>query len=154
VLHEVVTTALADRAGEAEALGLTLERELGDATAIGSATLLTQIVSNLIDNAIRHNESDGWVRVVTESESGIVRLVVENGGARVDQARVDELGQPFHRLVDRTASERGAGLGLSIVAAIVGAEGGTLFLKAREAGGLRVTVELAAAEHFVLAGSR
>jgi len=113
-----------------------------------------QIVSNLIDNAIRHNQADGWVRVVTESERGVVRLVVENGGVRVDQTRVDELGQPFHRLVDRTASERGAGLGLSIVSAIVAAEGGTLLLKAREAGGLRVTVELAMAEHLVLAGSR
>lgn len=153
-LAEVVTTALANRTEEIGALGLSVERELSDATAIGSETLVPQIVSNLIDNAIRHNQADGWVRVVTESERGVVRLVVENGGARVDQTRVDELGQPFHRLVDRTASERGAGLGLSIVSAIVAAEGGTLLLKAREAGGLRVTVELAMAEHLVLAGSR
>ncbi|MCU1494614.1 MAG: periplasmic sensor signal transduction histidine kinase [Acidimicrobiaceae bacterium] len=153
-LCDVVTAAIAERADEIGSLGLTVEHESGAAAAMGSATLVPQIVSNLIDNAIRHNEAGGWVRIVTESASGTVRLVVENGGARVDQALVDELGQPFHRLVDRTASERGAGLGLSIVAAIVGAEGGTVVLEAREAGGLRVTVELATAERFVPAGSR
>ena len=153
-LADVVAAAIADRADEIASLGLILESELGEATAIGSATLVPQIVFNLVDNAIRHNEVGGWVRVATESERGIVRLVVENGGARVDQARVDELGQPFHRLIDRTASERGAGLGLSIVAAIADAEGGTVTLLAREAGGLRVMVELAAAVRPVLAHSR
>ena len=37
---------------------------------------------NLVDNAIRHNEPGGWVRVTTETDDKIVRLVVENGGAR------------------------------------------------------------------------
>jgi signal transduction histidine kinase len=59
--------------------------------------------------------------------------------------RVAQLGQPFQRLVaDRTASDRGAGLGLSIVAAITQADGGTLTIHGRDSGGLRVTVELPA----------
>jgi signal transduction histidine kinase len=153
-LAELITATVAARAEEIASLGLTVEPAHDDAMAIGSATLVPQIVSNLIDNAIRHNESSGWLRVATETEGGVVRLIVENGGAQVDQARVDELGQPFHRLVDRTASERGAGLGLSIVAAIVDAEGGTMTLEAREAGGLRVTVELAAAVGSPLALAR
>jgi hypothetical protein len=152
-LPDLVVAAIAERAVEITSLGLTVEPVLDDATAVGSATLVPQIVSNLLDNAIRHNEDGGWMRVATESDAGIVRLVVENGGAQVEQARVDELGQPFHRLVDRTASERGAGLGLSIVAAIVGAEGGTMLIEAREAGGLRVTVELAAAVGSLLTPS-
>jgi signal transduction histidine kinase len=56
---------------------------------------------------------------------------------------VRELGQPFRRLAaDRTSPRKGVGLGLSIVAAIAAAHGGTLQLQARTEGGLRVVVEL------------
>jgi signal transduction histidine kinase len=56
---------------------------------------------------------------------------------------VAELGQPFRRLgADRTGSDRGAGLGLSIVAAIAAAHGGTLDLRARPEGGLLVSIGL------------
>ena len=153
-LPGVVTAALGGRGREIAALGLAVEYELGEATTIGSATLVPQIVVNLVDNAIRHNEPGGWVRVTTETGHGTVRLVVENGGDCLDQTRVDELGQPFHRLIDRTSSDRGAGLGLSIVAAIVEAEDGTVRLAAREAGGLSVTVELPAAKSSVPTGAR
>ncbi|WP_328665722.1 ATP-binding protein [Streptomyces sp. NBC_00322] len=54
-----------------------------------------------------------------------------------------ELAQPFRRLgADRTGTGRGSGLGLSIVAAITEAHHGTLDLRARPDGGLRVTVTL------------
>lgn len=153
-LSDAVSVALEERAEVVASLGLRIERALGPATASGSTTLLPQIVVNLIDNAIRHNESGGLLRVTTATDGDLVRLVVENDGERVEQSRVDELGQPFHRLVDRTASDRGSGLGLSIVRAIVRAGGGTLWLRARDTGGLLVTVELPAANALALAGAR
>lgn len=61
----------------------------------------------------------------------------------LDQRRVADLAQPFRRLgADRTGTGRGSGLGLSIVAAITRAHHGTLDLRARPDGGLRVTVTL------------
>ncbi|WP_436758153.1 sensor histidine kinase [Streptosporangium sp. V21-05] len=72
-----------------------------------------------------------------------VWLVVETDGPVLDPAQVAGLAEPFRRLAaDRTGSETGAGLGLSIVAAVVGAHGGALALHARPEGGLRVTVSL------------
>ena len=54
-----------------------------------------------------------------------MRLVVENGGRRLDPAAVGELAEPFRRLgADRTGSDSGSGLGLSIVAAIAEAHRG------------------------------
>lgn len=97
----------------------------------------------------------GWLRVATETDGATVRMVVENGGPVLDQGRVDQLGQPFQRLAaDRTASDRGVGLGLSFVAAIARAQGGKMTLRARDDGGLRVTVELPAARQLVGAGRR
>jgi signal transduction histidine kinase len=69
--------------------------------------------------------------------------VVENGGPILDQDKVTGLAQPFRRLgAERTGSADGTGLGLSIVEAIASAHGGTLDLRARPEGGLRVLIEL------------
>ncbi len=101
------------------------------------------MVDNLVDNAIVHNQRAGWITVGSRAGPGTARIVIENGGSVLDQAQVDQLAQPFTRLgADRTGSERGSGLGLSIVAAIVAAHGGRLTLQARPDGGLRVMIEL------------
>jgi signal transduction histidine kinase len=79
-------------------------------------------------------------------------LAVETGGPVLDQDQVDQLAQPFRRLgtdrigTDRTSSDGGAGLGLSIVAAIAAAHDGALHLTARPEGGLRVVIELPQAQ--------
>jgi signal transduction histidine kinase len=66
---------------------------------------------------------------------------------------VQELGQPFRRLAaDRTDSQNGVGLGLSIVAAIAAAHGGNLQLHARAEGGLRVQIELPRVSARAVAG--
>jgi signal transduction histidine kinase len=101
------------------------------------------MIENVIDNAIGHNPAGGWISVATGADGHHARLVVENGGDVIDQQQVAQLGQPFRRLgADRTGSDTGAGLGLSIVAAIASAHRGSLDLYARPEGGLRVSVTL------------
>jgi signal transduction histidine kinase len=102
------------------------------------------MVGNVIDNAIVHNHEHGWIRVTVTSGA---TLVVETGGRVLDQAQVARLAEPFQRLAaDRTGSDTGSGLGLSIVAAIATAHGGALDLRARPEGGLRATVTLPPSE--------
>jgi signal transduction histidine kinase len=122
---------------------ITIERHIEDVHVAGSETLLGRLVENVIDNAVRYSEPSGWIRVETRDVGETARLVVENSGARLEDDRVRELGQPFRRLAaERTSPRKGVGLGLSIVAAIAAAHGGTLQLQARTEGGLRVVVEL------------
>jgi hypothetical protein len=101
------------------------------------------MVDNLVDNAIKHNEPGGWIRVTTQADGGIALLVVENGGPVIEDKSVEVLTQPFRRLgAQRTGSDSGTGLGLSIVASVAEAHGGTLALHALGNGGLQVVVEL------------
>ncbi|MFE9205182.1 sensor histidine kinase [Micromonospora sp. NPDC007230] len=142
---ELVVQALADRATEISAKQLSVTGDLprGVGTTRGDAALLSRLVENVVDNAVTHNEAGGWVRVATSREGVAVRLVVQTGGGVLDQRDVDRLAQPFQRLgADRTGSEHGAGLGLSIVAAIAAAHGGRLDLRARPQGGLQVSIAL------------
>lgn len=144
-LRQLAAAALTARATNIAEKNLTLDDgDLRDTASIhGSPTLLARMVDNVIDNAIVHNQNGGWIRIATEDGHGTVALVVETSGAVLDQEHVDRLTQPFQRLVaDRTGSERGSGLGLSIVAAITDAHIGRLQLHARPAGGLRVVISL------------
>ncbi|MFD0264415.1 sensor histidine kinase [Kitasatospora indigofera] len=138
------TDACAPHAARAAAASGPAGREA--AAVLGSPTLLTRMVENLVDNAIRHNHEGGWIRVTTDEDGATVRLTVESGGAVLDPGQVARLAQPFRRLgAARTGTDGGSGLGLSIVAAVAAAHGGGLDLHARPAGGLRATVRLPAA---------
>jgi signal transduction histidine kinase len=153
-LDYVVSAALAARANAITAGNLTVRHVSGSGGSWvgGSQPLLRRMADNLIDNAIAHNTDGGWVAVRTMMSDGAVRLIVENGGEILDPAQVAGLAQPFRRLgADRIGSDDGAGLGLSIVAAIAQAHGGSLQLHARPDGGLTVTITLPLAVHSVAA---
>jgi signal transduction histidine kinase len=151
-LSEVVRTTLQAHEREIAEKRIDVERDLRPATLSGSATLLSRMVENLIDNAIRHNTASGWIRVEVKSSHDLARLTVDSGGHQLDQSTVHDLAQPFMRLGgERTGSVNGVGLGLSIVQAIATAHAGTLMLQARPQGGLRVVVELPCATEAVQA---
>ena len=110
---------------------------------MGSETLLARMVDNVIENAVRHNQPHGVINVACEADRQMARLVVESDGPALDQGAVAQLIQPFRRLgTERTGSQNGYGLGLSIVAAVAAAHGGELELSARPNGGLRVQITL------------
>ena len=147
-LDYIVGSALADQAAAIEAMELTVQDTSGQGGAwvAGSQALLSRLVENVIDNAVCHNTPGGWIAITTRARGSRAELLVENGGEVLDQQQVAELSQPFRRLeADRIGTDKGSGLGLSIVAAIAEAHGGALDLRARPGGGLRVCVDLPAA---------
>jgi signal transduction histidine kinase len=142
-LEYITAAALAVRAGPISARHLTVQYATGhDGTWVaGSQALLCRMVDNVLDNAIGHNRDGGWISVTTGADERRAHLVVETGGDVLDQEQVSQLAQPFRRLgADRTGSDHGSGLGLSIVEAIAVAHGGALDLWARAEGGLRVSL--------------
>jgi len=145
-LASLVDAALHDRDRLIAERGIDVRTSLAPVCVTGSATLLSRMVQNVIENAVRHNEPRGFIAVQSELCDGTARLVVENGGPILDGASVEQLGRPFRRLgAERTGSADGVGLGLSIVAAVAEAHGGGLDLRARSGGGLRVEIELSGA---------
>jgi signal transduction histidine kinase len=142
-LAGLVSAAIEACAEEIAEQQLTVELRLEEVQVAGSEPLLARMVENVVDNAVRHNERCGWISAETRGDGETVRAVLANGGARLEETMVQELGQPFRRLAaDRTGSQSGFGLGLSIVAAIAEAHGGTLRLDPLAEGGLQVLLEL------------
>jgi signal transduction histidine kinase len=142
-LQELIDAALDEHEAEITARHIAVERSLDPISVIGSPTLLGRLLENVIDNGVRHNHMDGWMRISLHRVPGYVRFTVDTTGPPLDQELVNDLTRPFRRLrTDRTGSARGVGLGLSIVAAIATAHRGTLALHARAQGGLRVVIDL------------
>ncbi|MBN9239084.1 MAG: hypothetical protein BGO97_05295 [Micrococcales bacterium 70-64] len=141
---------VADVVGEAHAVAsasrVTIETTLAGASVIGDATLLRQLVSNLVQNAVTHNHEAGAVRIATLHSLDRVVLVVESTGDVLDPELVGTLTEPFVRAHGRTRrpGENGTGLGLAIVSSIVRAHRGTLELDGPATGGLVVRVALPA----------
>jgi signal transduction histidine kinase len=125
-----------------------LRVEADEAPTTGDPVLLERVVQNLVENGVRHNVGvGGWVQVTSGTRDGLAELVVSNTGPVIPRYEVPNLFEPFHRFgADRIAGgSPGAGLGLSIVQAVVHAHGGDVKAEPRDGGGLVVTVSLPAA---------
>jgi len=131
----------------AEKHGVTVEISGEVALTSGSHALLLQLSTNLVHNAIVHNLPDqGTVWISTSACPDAVVLTVENTGDKLAPETVPTLAEPFLRGNERVHTDHaGVGLGLALVESIAQAHDGTLTLTPREAGGLRVRVQLPAA---------
>jgi len=142
-LQPLVTAALRARTDQIATKGIEVHTALQPVRVMGSETLLSRMVENVIENAIRHNQDRGSIDITLTGNAVNGRLVIDSDGDPLDERAVTELAQPFKRLgQDRTASQNGHGLGLSIISAIAAAHDGKVELHARPQGGLRVQITL------------
>jgi signal transduction histidine kinase len=141
---EAASQALEQTRAEATAKGVELRSTLEPAVVQGNGVLLERIALNLVQNAVRYNApEDGWVEVTTDSTAGHALLTVSNTGPVVPAYEIDNLFEPFRRLrTERTGSDKGVGLGLSIARSVARAHGGTITAVPREGGGLVMTVAI------------
>jgi signal transduction histidine kinase len=143
-VKDVAQTAVEQIASMAEEHGVTVTTDLVSAPTVGDPVLLERSVSNLLENAVKYNIPENgklWVR--TGMVDGALVVQVANTGQHVPAYEVNSLFEPFRRLhADRVDSAKGAGLGLSIVRAVVQAHGGNVTAVPREGGGLVVTIRL------------
>ncbi|MGH2886928.1 MAG: HAMP domain-containing sensor histidine kinase, partial [Solirubrobacteraceae bacterium] len=154
-LEPLITAALIARTDQIGAKALTVITHLAAIRVTGNATLLRRMLENVIENAVRHNQPNGTIEITLAAAGGQhAELVIDSSGPLLDPAAVAQLAQPFKRLSrDRTGSQDGHGLGLSIVAAVAAAHRGSLDLHARAQGGLRVHITLPGASVHQLSES-
>jgi signal transduction histidine kinase len=144
-LAKVAATSLASVSAETERRRLHVATSLGPAPLLGDPDLITRLMANLVDNAVRHNVSGGDVEVSTARRAGQAVLTVANSGPVIPPGEIGRLLQPFQRLAPTRSSDGdGHGLGLAIVRAIASAHGATLTTRARVGGGMQVQVSFPA----------
>lgn len=146
-LDEVDATAVArqvvgDLRSVAEGRGVAVAI-VGRATPVKTDPVrLGQVLTNLVDNAIRYNRADGQVTVRIGTGGDGVRIEVEDTGVGIPVSDVGLVFQRFYRVRRQADAGAGSGLGLAIVKHLVKALGGTVNLTSREGTGTTVTLLL------------
>ncbi len=116
-------------------------------TVIGDGDRLAQVLTNLIDNAIKYTPSGGTISVCAAPDGDGVKITVSDTGEGIPEEELPRLFERFYR-VDKSRSRRdrgGVGLGLAISREIVIAHGGTIGAENVPGAGARFTVWLPAA---------
>ncbi len=106
-------------------------------------TQMERVITNLLSNAIKYTPPGGWVRTYAEGAGTNVRLVIEDSGIGIPPDHLRHIFDRFYRVPDPNP-EKGLGLGLSFVAAIVKAHGGEIHVKSETGKGSRFEVTLPA----------
>jgi signal transduction histidine kinase len=148
-LSEVVTRAVDLYRDVADAKDvslnvLTAAAPANDVVVTADRTRLEQVAANLIDNAVKYTPPGGRVDVAVAHEGDAATLTVQDSGPGIP---ADELPRIWDRLFrgDASRSERGLGLGLSLVKAITEAHGGTVSARSVPGQGSAFTVSFPAA---------
>jgi signal transduction histidine kinase len=121
--------------------GIHIHTAFTEATATGDPRLLDSLITNLVDNALRHNHPNGRIEISTTTREGRAILSVSNTGPTIPANEVARLFQPFQRLgKERIGSNDGHGLGLAIVGAIAAAHAARVSARPRSDGGLTIEI--------------
>jgi signal transduction histidine kinase len=107
-LAAITSAALADARPAISRLGLHVQTDIQPAALDGDPLLVQQLVTNLIDNAVRHNTPGGYIQITTSTSPVGAVLSVTNSGQVILPAEVDRLFQPFQRLGPRPAATTAA----------------------------------------------
>jgi signal transduction histidine kinase len=108
------------------------------------ATRLRQVFANLLDNALKYTESGGSVTITAEAAGGEVGIAFKDTGIGIASDEQSKIWSRLYRS-DYSRSQRGVGLGLSLVKAIVEAHGGRVAVESKLGEGSVFTVTLPSA---------
>ena len=120
--------------------------DLEAATLYADERAFTQIVINLVSNAVKFAPEGGHISVgARRSASGDFELAVEDNGPGIPKEKLDRLFQPFSQTDNRYGNQGcGTGLGLALVRGLAGLHGGRAWLESEEGKGTRAVVILQA----------
>ena len=147
-LRPVVERSLADLKTQAAARKVVLTNELPDLTAIADETRTEQVLSNLLENAVKYGREGGTVIVGGRPMSdGKLEMFVQDDGPGIPAASLERVFERFYR-VDKARSrdQGGTGLGLAIVKHIVQSHGGKVWAESEPGRGAKFFFTLPAEE--------
>lgn len=126
----------------AEEKHITIRTELPDDLTIkADRNRIQQVIANLVDNAVKYSGSGREVTITAKARNGQAVVAVTDRGIGISPAEIDKIWDRLYR-GDRSRTERGLGLGLSFVRAIVLAHGGNVEVRSELNQGATFTVTL------------
>ena len=145
-LNELIDEVARSMRSIAETRQMLLETRLIDDVSVnGDPGRLRELVSVLLDNAVKYADAGGRVEVALRKEHRKAIIEVSDNGPGIPRDALPHVFDRFYRVDEaRSRESGGTGLGLAIARHIVDAHGGTINIESSASGGTKVTVELPA----------
>jgi len=144
-LHQICQEARTVAAAQAASrqIGVTFESRLDPVTVRGDREQLEQVISNLLDNAVKFSRTGGRVQLRLTADGNSAVVTCTDDGIGIPAAEKDQLGTRFFRASNATAKAvQGTGLGLAIVRRILDQHGGTIGIESVEGSGTTAEVRI------------
>jgi two-component system sensor histidine kinase BaeS len=104
---------------------------------------MTQVLTNILDNAMRHTPQGGRILLAAKEVENMVELSIQDSGPGLSTEDIDRIFERFYRTDSaRQREDGGSGLGLAIARSIVQAHGGQLSAESKPGLGLKVSIRL------------
>ncbi len=139
LLEEAVALCLDDATNKSVRFNLSCDDTL---TALTNPQLLVHALVNLIDNAIKYGPENGTITIAAREENGEVEIIVSDEGPGIAPRYQSRVFERFYRINDASRTQKGSGLGLSLVKHIAMAQGGNIVLKSELGSGSTFTLVL------------
>ncbi len=137
-VQEAVTTANVDEDGRHR---FSVQIQPADLSVRADPEKLSQVLANLLDNAITYSPEGGTITVAARARPGVAEITVSDEGIGIAEADQQRVFSKFFRS-ERAAGGHGTGLGLFLVRGLVAAMGGRIWLASEEGHGARFTFDL------------
>jgi len=121
-LAEIIT--LYEYVAEEKVVEIKLERET-EVYARMDHTRISQVWANLLDNAIKYGQEGGWVKISVAADDLYCVVAFEDNGMGISDSEQERIWERLYR-GDRSRSQKGLGLGLNYVRAVLEAHGATI----------------------------
>lgn len=119
---------------------ITLER--GNVTVSGDREGLTEVFTNMVENAVKYNKQGGSVHITVSGEADTAIVTVRDTGIGMAAGETKKIFDRFYRIDESRSQTIGSGLGLSIVRSIVESHGGSIDVKSEPGTGSEFTIRL------------
>jgi signal transduction histidine kinase len=122
---------------------ISIEQETQVSTVFADPVRLKQILLIFIDNAVRNNHPQGWIKIKAETKQNKVWIEVSDNGSGIPAEHLNKIFDRFYKVSDRSTPDyRGSGLGLSIAKSLIEAQGGEILITSEEGTGTQVRFSL------------
>lgn len=133
-LRDLVAEVISGFRSQLKRKGIEIKNEFPEAILVtADKDRLEQVVTNLIDNAIKFNKEKGYIRIYSDGVADEIKLSIEDSGIGIPEKDIPRIFERFYR-VDKARSRElgGTGLGLSIVKHIIELHGGLVGVESTE----------------------
>ena len=149
-LADMAEEVICDLTALADKKDITISQNPGTAEIIGNDTLVYRAIYNLVENAIKYNNTGGKVTVSIKEDSEYASVIIRDNGPGIKQEDWQHIFEPFFRIdKSRSRDMGGAGLGLALVKEIARQHGGDVYVVQSSKNGTEIALKLRRKQQIV-----